>query len=73
MANNSQSVREELLQMRRRMVVDGLTIKPKDLGGSLGLSPVSVSFILRGERRLSPQERAKLMVLVQRKIDLLFG
>ena len=73
MANTGQSVREELLEVRRRMVVDGLGLKPRDLRRLLDLPAPSISFILRGERKLSPKERAKLMVLVQRKIDLLFG
>lgn len=69
---NSHAV-HELLEIRRRMVISGLGLKPKDLRGSLDLPAPLVSFVLRGERRLSPKERAKLMVLVQRKIDLLFG
>ncbi len=67
------TVVHELLEVKRRMVIDGLSLKPRDLRGLLDLSAPSISFILRGERKLSPRERAKLMVLVQRKIDLLFG
>ncbi len=73
MANNSQSVREELLQVKRRMLADALAIRPRDLRGLLDLSAPSISFILRGERRLSREELAKLMSLIQRRIDQLFG
>ncbi len=60
MANNGQTVREELLQMRRRMVCDALGVRPKDLRDLLDLAPASISFVLRGERRLSHEELAKL-------------
>ena len=67
------TVVHELAAVRRRMVIDGLGLKPRDLRRSLDLPAPIISFVLRGERKLSPKERAKLMVLVQRKIDLLFG
>ena len=63
----------ELLEIRRRMVISGLGLKPKDLRGSLDLPAPLVSFVLRGERRLSPRERALFMDLVRKRIDDLFG
>ncbi len=63
----------ELLEVRRRMVVDGLGIKPRDLRGSLGLPAPIISFVLRGERKLSPEERALFMDLIRQRIDALFG
>ncbi len=73
MANNGQSVREELLEVKRRMICNALGLKPKDLRGSLDLAPASISFVLRGERRLTPRERRLFMNLVRRRIDDLFG
>jgi len=63
----------ELLEMKRRMTMDGLMIKPKDLRRSLDLPAPIVSFVLRGERKLSPKERALLMGLIRKRIDELFG
>ena len=63
----------ELLEVRRRMVVDGLGLKPRDLRGSLELPAPIISFVLRGERKLSPKERARLMDLIRQRIDDLFG
>ncbi len=63
----------ELLEVRRRMVVDGLGLRPKDLRRSLDLSAPSISFVLRGERKLSSKERALLMGLIRKRVDVLFG
>ena len=69
---NSQIV-HELLEVRRRMIVDGLGIKPRDLRRSLDLPAPIVSFVLRGERKLSPKERALFMDLIRQRVDALFG
>ena len=63
----------ELLEVRRRMVVDGLGLKPRDLRGSLGLPAPIISFVLRGERKLSPKERAMLMKMIRKRVHVLFG
>jgi len=67
------TVVHELLEMKRRMIVDGLGIKPRDLRRSLDLPAPIVSFVLRGERRLSPKERAMLMKMIRKRVDVLFG
>ena len=67
------TVVHELLEVRRRMVVDGLGIKPRDLRGSLGLPAPIISFVLRGERKLSPKERALFMDLIRKRVDEVFG
>ncbi len=69
----SSQIVHELLEVRRRMVVDGLGLKPRDLRRSLDLPAPVVSFVLRGERRLSPKERAMLMKMIRQRIDVLFG
>ncbi len=59
--------------LKRRLLVMALDLKPRHLRNHLGLDPPLVSFVLGGERKLSPKERAKFMGLIRKRIDDLFG
>jgi len=65
--------REELIAVRRRMVVEGLQIRPRDLRDCLRMKGPYVSFILRGHRKMTPQQRALFNELVQQKVQELFS
>ena len=69
---NTQIV-HELLEVRRRMVVDGLGLKPRELRRVLGFSSCQVSYVLGGDRQLRPEERARLERLVRERMRMLFG
>ncbi len=70
---DDESVHEALLEVKRRMVVGGLGIKPRDLRASLGLPGPVVSFVLRGERRLTREELDKVVPLVVERLERLFS
>lgn len=63
----------EFLEIRRRMVVDALGLKPRDLKKALGMPSPAISFILRGQRHLSREELQKVTHLIRERIEALFS
>ncbi len=66
-------LRQRFLMVKRRMFVEALNIRPKDLRESLGLKGPTVSFVLNGTRRLTREELDKVVPLVVERLTGLFG
>ncbi len=66
-------LRQRFLMVKRRMFVEALSIRPKDLRASLGLKGPTVSFVLNGTRRLTRDELDKVVPLVVERLTGLFG
>ena len=66
-------LRQRFLMVRRRMFVEALNIRPKDLRASLGLKGPTVSFVLNGTRRLTREELAKVTPLIVERLERLFS
>ena len=61
------------LELKRRLFILSLNMKPGDLRSLLGVPKPAISFLLRGERRLTREELAKVTPLVLERIEALFG
>ena len=61
------------LELKRRLFILSLNMKPGDLRSLLGVPKPAISFLLRGERRLSDEELAKVTPLVLERVKELFG
>ncbi len=61
------------IELRRRLLILGLRLKPGQIRARLGVPKPQVSFLLRGERRLSREELAKVTPLVVERLTGLFG
>jgi len=68
----STSKAHEEIELRRRMLVLALGLKPRHLRDHLGLDPPLVSFILTGARGMTPKERARFMRLIRPRVEALF-
>ncbi len=66
-------LRQRFLMVKRRMFVEALSIRPRDLRSSLGLKGPTVSFVLNGSRRLTREELDKVVPLVVERLTGLFG
>ncbi len=61
------------IELRRRLFILALRLKPGQIRARLGVPKPQVSFLLRGERRLSREELAKVTPLVVERLTGLFG
>ncbi len=63
----------EALELRRRLALQALGIRPKDLRTLVRFTGPQVSFLLRGERDLTEEEQHRLASLVLRRMQRLFA
>ncbi len=61
------------IELRRRLLILALRLKPGQIRARLGVPKPQVSFLLRGERRLSREELEKVTPLVLERLTGLFG
>ena len=61
------------IELKRRLFILSLGLKPGHLRARLGVPKPQVSFLLRGERRLSDEELEKVTPLVLERVKELFG
>ncbi len=61
------------IELRRRLLILALRLKPGQIRARLGVPKPQVSFLLRGERRLSDEELEKVTPLVLERVKELFG
>ncbi|MEE8077239.1 MAG: hypothetical protein V3T60_16645 [Candidatus Binatia bacterium] len=60
------------VELKRRLFILSLNMKPRDLRSLLGVPKPAVSFLLRGERRLTREELEKVTPLVLERLEALF-
>ncbi len=63
----------KLKSLKRRDLMWALDLRPRDLRQHLQTTGPMVSFILRGERPLSVEEREALLALIGERLASLFG